>query len=334
MSNSNNQASTRHHYVQRAYLDKFTEKGKIDVINREDGGIRKGQRTAAIANERGLYTYKDDEGKKDGSLEGAFAIELEGPAIALINRITSVFPYVPRRRERSLMADYLAFQYLRTPESKRKFQTDAGRFAAINLFNMVNDDDEIVKILTKEKIDVNDDNIKKYRDETIKSLIDNEIVPDGNTWLNYIVEGMGHIAPILHNRFNWHLFYFDKPTLITSDHPVVLRRIHSDDMGVGFANADEVMFPLAKNYLLLLTTDTWMPEQVHFKHDHKLAEICNYYVANSSYIEIYSPPSISHEHAEPLGKRAIIKMTGSIPKEVDFLSQYSGVLSKQRPYGG
>ena len=44
MSNKNNQAHTRHHYLQKAYLDRFTEGEKIDVILRQAGKARKGRK--------------------------------------------------------------------------------------------------------------------------------------------------------------------------------------------------------------------------------------------------------------------------------------------------
>ena len=69
MSNKNNQAYTRHHYLQKAYLDRFTESGKIDVILRQTGEARKGPATSSIRAEcpRSCRPRKD---RKDRALRG------------------------------------------------------------------------------------------------------------------------------------------------------------------------------------------------------------------------------------------------------------------------
>lgn len=333
MSNNNNQAYSRHHFVQKAYLDKFADDGRIDVINRQYGTVRTHQKTKDVANERGLYTAIKDDGEKDGSLEGAFAAEIEGPAIKIINNMTSVFPYVPHGIERSLIAYYMAFQYLRTPEAKRRFQTDAGRFAAIELFNFSNKPDEIKKYLESKGKDSSDEAIEKHRKMILESIKGGEIVPKGNMWFQMITDGMNDIAPILVERYHWHLYYYDKPTFVTSDHPVVMRKINNDHLGTGFANADEVMFPLSKNYALILSVDPSLPEDVYFEPAPEAAEMLNYFVTQDSYLEIYTPPSLTSEYSgKALGKRPIITMSGGLPKEIDFLSQYAGVLKRERPH--
>lgn len=180
MSNDNNQAFTRHHYVQKAYLENFTEGGKVDVIMRQTGVVRGRQKPEAIANVRGLYSTTQHDREKDGSLEGTFAREIEGPAIHIINNATSVFPYVPVGHEREIMAYYVVLQYLRTPEAKRRFELDAGRLASIELFNTANNPKEIRKYLKSKNQDASDESVAKHRDIILKGLDGGEIVPNGN----------------------------------------------------------------------------------------------------------------------------------------------------------
>lgn len=332
MSNNNNQANTRHHFVQKAYLDKFSERGKIDVINRQDGTVRPRQATKDIANMRGLYTIVREDGQKDGILEGTFATEIESPAIRIINNMTSVFHYVPQREERAQIAYYMAFQYLRTLEGKRRFELETGRLASIDLFNLANKPEEIKKLLRSKGKAHDDEAINKYQKMILETIKDHELSPSGNMWLKLLTDGMQHIAPILVERYRWHIYYYDQPIFITSDHPVILRKIHNDHMGTGFANADEVMFPLSKNHALILSTDEGLPEKVHINPELKAAEMLNYFIMQNSYLEVYCPPSLTSKHGgQALGKRAIVTMSGGDIEGIEFLKQYSGVLEREKP---
>lgn len=326
------QSNSRHHYVQKAYLDKFAEKKKLDVINREDGTVRTGQATNDIANMRGLYSFTNEDGKKDGSFEGAFAIEIESPAIKIINNMTCVFPYIPHGVQRSTIAYYMAFQYMRTLEGKRRFETQFGTYSSIQMFNLANDSQAIKEFLKQKKLDSSKESVDKYRNLILERIRDEEIIPDSSGWLKYLKSGMDHIAPILVERFYWSLIYFDRPSLITSDHPVALRKIHDDLRGVGFGNADEIIFPLSMRHALLLTIDPVGAESVIFNPNPKLAEMINSYMSSGSYLEYYSPPSLTNQfRGKPLGKRGITEMTGGPGVGTEFLDKYVGVLERQRP---
>ncbi len=332
MSNNNNQASTRHHYVQKAYLDRFTEDGRIDVILRQTGEARTSQKTSAIANIRGLYTSTDEKGNRDGSLEGAFAQDIEGPAIRIINNATSVFPYVPVNNERAILASYLALQYMRTPEAKRRFETDFGRFSAIEVFNRVNNPKELKDFLKSTGQESSKKAMARYRKRAMEDLKKYEIVPNNNAWLQMIAKGLDHITPILLNRYYWHIFCYESSSLITSDHPIVIRQINKTKLGIGFQNADEIMFPLGKKHALILTTDPNLSEGVHYIDDQENVDMLNDLVFRGSYLEVYSPPSLTRKfEGRPLGKRAITVMSGGPAEGIEFLKHYSGVLERDKP---
>lgn len=333
MSNNNNQANARHHFVQKAYLDRFSIEGKIDVINRQDGTVRARQGTKDVANMRGMYTVTKEDGQKDGTLEGAFAIEIEAPAMNIINNMTSVFHYVPQHEERSRLAYYMAFQYLRTLEGKRRFELAAGSFASISLFNFANKREDIKEHLQLAGEDYSERSVKKYQKMLLDALKDYEISPSGNMWVKFITDGMQRIAPILVERYRWHVYYYDWPMFITSDHPIILRRIYNDYMGTGFANADEVIFPLGMNHALILSTDEDLPEKVHINPGLETAEMLNYFVMQSSYLEIYCPPVLTSKYSgQVLGKRAIVTMSGDDVKGAEFLRRYAGMLKRERPH--
>lgn len=331
MSNSQNQANSRHHYVQKAYLDKFTETGLIDVIYRVDGSVRRRQRTENVANMKGLYTIVKDDGQKDGSLEGAFAIDIEDPAMKIINNITSLFPYVPRDKERSMLAHYVAFQYLRTLEAKRRFELETGRLAAIQIFNIANNPNKIKEYLVSIGKDASSKGVIQYRSQVLKAVKNYEITPGANSWISTIMDNVAHIAQIMLERYYWHLYAYNDVALLTCDHPVVLRRIRSDMRGIGFGNADEILFPLGNKHALILSTDPTLPEGVLMDPGRHISDMLNNLQMNASYLEIFCPPSLSNKYeGQVLGKRAIVTMTGSIPG-IDFLNKYSGIQERERP---
>lgn len=302
------------------------------MIMRQTGVVRGRQKPEAIANVRGLYSTTQHDREKDGSLEGTFAREIEGPAIHIINNATSVFPYVPVGHEREIMAYYVVLQYLRTPEAKRRFELDAGRLASIELFNTANNPKEIRKYLKSKNQDASDESVAKHRDIILKGLDGGEIVPNGNAWLSSIADGLEHLLPTLLQRYRWHIFYYDSISLITSDHPVILRQITRKHRGTGFANADEIMFPLSKRHALILSTDQDLEEGVHVITDPKSAEMLNDLIALNSYLEIYCSPSLSSVIAgKPLGKKTLVTMSGGITSDIDFLKKYSGELERDNP---
>lgn len=330
-NNGQDKYNTRHHFVQKAYLDKFAEKAKISIISRTEGTTRT-QETKSVANVKGLYTFINDKGEKDGSLEDALANEIEGPAITVINNMTSVFPYIPHGAERSIVAYYIALQYLRTPEAKRRFELQVGTFTSIEMFNLSNDDEKVREYLQKTGKKSDAKEVKKYQNELRDALDKYEIIPDTNAWIPLIKQGMDDIAPLLVNRYNWHMYYHDKPTFITSDHPVVLRRIHNDARGIGFANADEIIFPLSKKHALLLSTDNTIGEGVYIEPAPKASQIMNDLIMRGCYMEFYAPPSLAPFFSgQPMKKRPIIDRVGGDDLGIDFLRRYSGVLERERP---
>lgn len=328
------QANAKHHFVQRAYLDRFADNRRLDVISRVDGTVQTNRQTSDVATIRGLYTVMREDGVRDGSLEAAFETEIENPGLKVITNMTSVFPYVPRGKERSILAYYMAFQYMRTLEAKRRFEADAGRLASIELFNTSNDPDKIKELLTRRGEEASDQAVREYQEKLGSALNSVEITPHANMWLASIKAGIDRIAPILAERYYWHLYYCDRPTFVTSDHPVVLRKIYPDPFGVGFGTADEVMFPLSKNHALILSTDPDIPEGIHIEPEQLAVEMVNYFVTHGSYLEIYAHPLLTKEFSgKGLGQRPIVTMDGGFDDpQLAFLRKYVGVLERPRPH--
>ncbi len=331
MKSGSEKSNSQHHFLQKAYLDLFSNDGLIDVIERDSARIRKSVRTTEVAKVKGLYTGVTEDGEANGGLEDAFSIDIEEPGIKIIKNMTCIFPYIPQRRERSLLSSYMALQYLRTPESKRKFQTDYGLFASMELFNLKNDTEKLRQHVLAVEENVTDDLITKYKrdiDDAIQKL---EIVPHNNDWLKYIVNGLDVIAKPLHEDYSWHLFIADEPSFITSDHPINLRQISDRFGGVGFKNADEILFALGAKHALVLSRDKSYGDTVSFGAPQEFVKMMNDYSMYGSYVEYYSHPTLtSNLNIQKLGVRGITDVNS--PVKIDFIEKYTGVLKRRQPY--
>jgi hypothetical protein len=93
----------------------------------------------SVAWENDLYTHRDQEGVLDDSLEQLFATEIEGPFLAIRNRLLSdpaqwldgpVTSF--SQQERHTVAMYLAIQHLRTP-TERDGANWLSDLAAVNI---------------------------------------------------------------------------------------------------------------------------------------------------------------------------------------------------------
>jgi hypothetical protein len=74
----------RHHFVQKAYLDRFAEDGQVYVRRRDGKSFRSS--TVNVAVETGFYDISDASGKRSMVVEEHLTT-IEGPAMAALGRI-------------------------------------------------------------------------------------------------------------------------------------------------------------------------------------------------------------------------------------------------------
>lgn len=119
----------RHHYVQRAYLDRFAEGGQLCVRRRDGRSFRSSSRNIAV--ETGFYDVTDDSGNRSTAVETQLG-EVEGLAMAALNHIDDVGrPPGESTPERTALARYMALQATRTPEERERifFARRVARYA-------------------------------------------------------------------------------------------------------------------------------------------------------------------------------------------------------------
>jgi len=118
-----NKASSAHHTVPKFYLKGFKEDdGHIMVWHRKDGKIyQKALKYASTS--PGYYTVLD-KNKNESDMVENFYSSIESNAKPVFGKMTCIFPQVPAygSEERTAMSIFLATQFTRTKQSRRKAQ--------------------------------------------------------------------------------------------------------------------------------------------------------------------------------------------------------------------
>src|SRR5439155_7087519 len=107
----------RHHFVPRAYLDRFAG-GDIVLVRRRDSKTFKAN-PVNVAVECGFYDV-EIEGAKSSLVEELLA-RIDGPALAAMQSIDRTGrPPADGTEERLILAVFLALQNTRTPEQRER----------------------------------------------------------------------------------------------------------------------------------------------------------------------------------------------------------------------
>lgn len=330
----NGKESALHHFIQKAYLNRFALDGKIDVISRVDGQVRCSQPTNKVAAIKGFYNAHLEDGTLTGAMEDALESDVEEPANTQIGNLCSLFPYVPRGEQRSALASYMALQFVRTPESRRRLEQQTTLHFRVEAFNTARNRDEIKRILASKGKDTSEAAIDDFQSQLLKTeKSDYELIPSYNYWIQYVVSGMKTLYATLVKRYNWQVIVFDDHSLITGDHPIILRKIVDDGRGVGFANADEVLFPLSTKVLLLLSADPDVREEViRPANPSRLSEMVNSSIVGNSYAEFYCHPSLTTKYeGNALGVRPNFEVGGSHKDLPRFFRQFGDAPKRLYP---
>lgn len=233
----------RHHFVQRAYLDRFAEDGRLYVRRRDGRSFRAS--SANIAVETGFYDVTDASGNKSTAVETHLG-EIEGPAMKTLSLVDDVgMPPAEDTTERAALARYMALQATRTPEERERifFARRVATYAGPR---------EVTRELVAEYLEKVHLGFEPSENEAAAAfdfVSVNLSAPETLTQefaIEMMLQSMDRIAPILRN-LHWTLEFDRKGRLITSDAPLVVWRQPSPRdafEGVGIANAEEIRFPL------------------------------------------------------------------------------------------
>jgi hypothetical protein len=242
----------RHHFVQRAYLERFADGGQV-FVRRRDGRSFKTS-TANVAVETGLYDVSDKTGERSTAVEEHLTT-IEGPAMAAMGQIDDNGRPPPQGTpDRQALSRYLGLQSTRTPETRERifFSRRVADYAG---------DREITEELIAEYLETVHLGFRPSTSE-ISAAFDfvtaNLQAPETLTpefAIGMMLDSMEKIAPILDGMW-WTLESDRKEQLITSDAPLIVWRKPSprdEYEGVGIANAQEIRFPLDPGKQLVLT---------------------------------------------------------------------------------
>lgn len=326
---TNDQTNARHHYLPQMYLRNFTEDGTIGVWQRETGVIRLSNPND-VANVRGFYTFKNKDGDKSDELEKIFS-GMEGYVSTLIGNVNSLFPPPITGEYKFALAQYLAFQHMRTPVKRKEVEQSADMLMKLQARLNLQSRDQIIDSLKKAGREPTEEAIAQL-EEHFKDPHSVEIVPSKESMLQMQLKNVPLLAQTLMHR-EWHIVTFDKPTLITSDDPVLLM---PDDTvpyhwsrGTGFANAKEIWFPLSSTRLLVLAHQDYKGPRL-IKGTEEMATHANEAQLASSYIEAFGPPSVIKQYEnKALGKRALGQISAGFDKE--FFEHYNQPPDRPRP---
>lgn len=328
-SKQKDQTNAKHHFLPKMYLEGFAEKGKVGIWQRDTGEVRYNA-PQSVASVRGFYTFKDKKGDKSDELEKLLA-DMEGVVQRIIHNINSLFPPPIIGEYKFALAQYIAFQHLRTPEKRRELEQSADLMMKMQLRMGTQTREQIVSTLKKIGREPTEEAIKQVEDFQ-KNPHDYEIVPSKEDIIKVTLENLPLITQMLLHR-EWHVITFEAPSLITSDCPVLLMPDHSRPhywlRGTGFANAGEIWFPLSSTRMLVLTHQDYKgPRKI--SGDLRMAYEANKIQLKASYMEAFGPPSIIQLYEnKPLGARPLTSIDAGFDK--DFFDHYNQPPARPRP---
>lgn len=245
-------APKRHHFVPRAFLQRFGCDGKVSVRRRGRGRLFTSS-ALNVAVESGFYTTQTPDGGKSTAIETLLA-GLDGPADNAINDVieNGELP-APGTTGRDVLATYMAIQAGRTPEARERIAfpenylkyADGRPLSAELMAEYLQDvhlgfapsEGEIAGAVTMVEAA-----------EALGGLSFNEKVA-------LPLSATEQLGQVLLGKY-WSLEVARKPRFLTSDAPLVAwhKPTPADRYrGIGFADAAEIRFPISSGHQLVLT---------------------------------------------------------------------------------
>jgi hypothetical protein len=282
-----------------------------------------------IARVRGFYTFIDKNGNECGDLEDVIANTIESPVSSFFNNVDSIFPYVPGLPEKSKVAQFVAFQYLRTPEFRRKNELIFDMLSKMEFRNIFQNRENIINAMEEQGVELTDDNIKTA-ELYMENLHNFEIVPHQNQSLELMMNMLPEITAWLEFAYSWHIIVFDKPCLVVSDSPLILVLDEKipEIYRAGSPSAKEIHFPLTSKRSLMLSRDRYTKSRIINGTD-EIALKLNLAQLHHSHLEVYCHPDATSSVAGiALGERPLIRISGGY---TSFLDEYNKPPIRPRP---
>ncbi len=238
----------KHHYVQRAYLHRWSdESGDIYICDLSNGNIHKGPAKSA-AWEKYYYCLEDPAHPEYRfEIEEFLGRDIESPAGPLIDKLDSETEL--SREEKSHLALYIAFQKTRVPFFEKFSNELAEKFDKEGLLKVLNNEPLFEKFMAEHAEKYK--NLAKVpsREEMIKAIEENRVqmkYPRAHSLKNMLQIAL----PLsdLYAQRQWILLEAKTSTFITSDNPAVTISLMRKDGGM----VGETTFPLSPSHCTLI----------------------------------------------------------------------------------
>lgn len=260
----------RHHYVQRAYLDHWSDdSGDIYICDLTNGKVYKGPAKSA-AWQKYYYSIDDPEQPEyKYEIEKFLGDEVESPAAKIFEKLKTNSNITSQ--EKNQLALYIAFQKVRVPAFEKFANQLAEKIDKEKVLSIAKDEQLFEKFLA--------DNADKYKGENKpdrQKIIDT--IEKGRVVVKYprghsLKAMMALSIPMsdLYARSGWLFLGINHSGFITSDNPVsTISMLRSD----GGTTTGESSFPIYPHLALIISQDT--PDIVgHMEQDTNEVEEIN-----------------------------------------------------------
>lgn len=197
----------RHHFVPQWYLRQFAKENRVGVLDKQTGRfeVRHVRRTAVV---EGLYDIDHADLSRE-SIEELLA-DVESKAAVVIRRIASDGLEWMMPRDRMVVADFAAAQFLRVPAHRAGLVQSVHR--ELDRVRAHLTDDEVIEMagapLTREQIDL------VRGPQLSPNVVDGAV---GGGVMMFLEE---HSRDLRSDRWTWAVERVDQPMLVTSDVPI------------------------------------------------------------------------------------------------------------------
>lgn len=292
----------RHHYVQKAHLNRWADdSGDIYICDLSNGKIYKGPAKSAAWEK---YYYRVTQLESEFEIEEFLGSEIEGPTKIIVEKLLN--EELLSIEEREQLSLYIAFQKTRVPHFEILTNDVAVKQDREALLKNLKDD-QIYKEMMNELKPKWQSIMTEIpsRDELIKTLEEDRIKIEYPR--EHSIKMMFLLAIPLADLFtesNWTLLNASESSYIISDNPVVTMSMGGK---TGNVIATETTFPLSPNSMLLINHDGERRTAVTDENINGVKELNRRTTLHATRYIFGSDPNILRENYEELQRLKDVK---------------------------
>jgi hypothetical protein len=238
--------TTRHHYVPRFYLRRFSRDDRVKVVRRDQQKeFEATTKDAAVRTH--FYTIGLDDGSRSTEIED-FLSKVEGQASTVLRILDNRGS--PDAEQREWFSFFLALQLVRGPDiraTRREFTTEVMRMLVENLPRSKAREmfiEEHGHEPTDEELDVHLQTLRGMASLVEADIPQNLDVAD---MITIARDTVGYIVPR-----TWRVLEFANVRVLTGDRPVMMCDTNRPWASTGVKNSTTIIFPIDSRHILLL----------------------------------------------------------------------------------